>query len=349
MGNVLNKNLKGKNYYEVEPKLLQTLYEDYHERIDDHQYSSIEELLIELAKGVTDSALTAVRLGLARKEDEKQRGVGVLDQYDLACLAAYIDFARAHKVLGDHEKIQVEIREEERKLYVLLPLTASLIHSVSLTTSKPSASVPIPVSGAKPAGEGASPTPSSEGIPAAQDKRAYYLWVHSEDWAKQRFVNKASGPYLCGQFMGSSKFVSLSSGVPKTKEQALEALGLKGYEAFDRPGEDLYVVEAAVSDEILAATQPMIPLIYKSKQESVPQDEKGAPDGDRKEQSGETTSYEWILPDNFGANTIPGFTSGGKSEVVIHTFEVDAKDLDDLRSKGVSVARLSGDKDIVKK
>jgi len=338
MGNVLNKNLKGKNYYEIESGLLRELHEDYHERIDDYQYSSIDELMATLAKSLTDSSLTAVKQGLASKEDEKQHGFGLLDQYDVACLAAYIDFARAHRVLNDAQKITIEIREEDTKMYILLPLSASLIHSVAL--SKPTR---------KQQGEGA--IPSSEGLLVSQDKRANYLWVHSEDWANERFLNKATGPYLCGQKMGMSKFVSLSSSVPTTKEEALVALGLKGYPAFDVKGQALYVIQAAVTDEVLATSQPMIPLIYKAKKELAPSaavaagaakptvDEKN--DGEKKEPAvAETTSYEWVLPDNFGANTIPGFTSGGKSEVVIHTFEVEAKDLDDLRNKGVSVARL---------
>ncbi|MNT24795.1 hypothetical protein D3C72_1602910 [compost metagenome] len=139
-----------------------------------------------------------------------------------------------------------------------------------------------------------------------------FMWTHEEGWAKERFLENKSGVYLCGQFMGSSKFTTLGDFAPTaTKEQVLQKLGLKGYPDFDKPG-NFYVL-SAVSKGL--DIKPMVPVIYKWI----------GNDG------------HWELATNFGLNSIPGYTSGGMSEVVIHTFTVPAKDLSELSEKGVSI------------
>jgi hypothetical protein len=139
-----------------------------------------------------------------------------------------------------------------------------------------------------------------------------YVWSHEAGWAKERFLENISKVYLCGQFMGMSKFVTLGTFGPKTtKEQVLQKLGLKGYPDFDKPG-PFYLITANPKDR---AFTPKVPLLYKW--------------------IGNDGKFE--IATNFGKDSIPGFTSGGMSEVIMPTFTVEAANLVELGNQGVSV------------
>jgi len=202
---------------------------------------------------------------------------GVIDFNDLKYICGYTEFIRNYNI--SKEPLQLEFREEKNRAYLLIPIQQSFIIKLSIDSK--------------------------------------IVWVHDEQWAKERFVDKKpnSGPYLCGQLLGLSKFVSLSKEMSSktSKEQALVALGLKGYVAFDKPGY-LYLVCADTNDNILRLAKPKVPILYKIQENSV-----------------------WATAQHFGENSIPGFTSGGKSEVVINTFLIDAVDITDLDKKGVKL------------
>eukprot|EP00662_Eupelagonemidae_sp_cell21_P037987 gene37987-62810_t len=128
---------------------------------------------------------------------------------------------------------------------------------------------------------------------------------------------------LCGQFLGKSKFVSAADSFPATKGQALDALGLRGYDAFDKPG-TLHVVRAELPAELMKEARPLIPVLYQ-----VGRAAEGASEPER-----------WEPELNFQDGTVPGYTSGLKCELVIRTFKVTAASIDDLRSEGVQCVAL---------
>lgn len=225
---------------------------------------------------------------------------------DLVKIYAYLnDFALTNK-FSSSQKIPLEIRIEGWRLYGLIPLSMSLIGSLG----------------------------------------DLLTWVHDEAWAKERFIEKVNGPYLCGQFLTKSKFVSLSKiNETTTKEQALQLLGLKGYPDFDKPG-NLYVITCEPTSEILHLTKPLVPILYKleyffffffflyfffERKTTIINFFL------KKRENG-----EWKSATDFGDNTIPGFTSGGLSEVVINTFEIEAENIQELAKKGI-VCRILPD------
>lgn len=140
-------------------------------------------------------------------------------------------------------------------------------------------------------------------------------FVHDSAWAEERFLQNRSGRYLIGQKLGLSKFATLAD-LPKTltKSAAIDALALNGYPAFDKPG-TLYLVR--VGAEAARDAEPMVPLVYSRID--------GGPRSAR----------------SFGVRTVPGFTSGGKAEVVFRSFELSASDLSGLAERGVRIDALS--------
>lgn len=141
-------------------------------------------------------------------------------------------------------------------------------------------------------------------------------WTHDEAWAKERFYDNTSGNYLLGQWPGTSKFVALGKfPANPTKSQMLERLGLKGYPAFDKPG-PFYVVSADLSPLRYDQLKPKVPFMYKWT------DDNG----------------KFVVANNFGDQTIPGFTSGGSAEVIIPTFQEKAGNLAELEQKGVRIS-----------
>jgi hypothetical protein len=162
-------------------------------------------------------------------------------------------------------------------------------------------------------------------LSGAHDEKRF-CWVHDEAWAKERFIEKAPdqkpvGKYLCGQFLGKKKFVGLSTINEKeiSKQEALELLGLVGYPAFDKPG-NLYLITCQANQAIWDLAQPHVPLFYKLKNQE---------------------TGKWETASHFGEDTIPGFTQKGTPEVVINTFTVEAKNLNELKAKGVTYLVLN--------
>mmetsp|Transcript_9788 Transcript_9788/g.12226 ORF Transcript_9788/g.12226 Transcript_9788/m.12226 type:complete len:305 (-) Transcript_9788:55-969(-) len=159
------------------------------------------------------------------------------------------------------------------------------------------------------------------------------VWVHDDEWAQNRFFNSASKEFgLCGQRLGQSKFVSLwpskkESSPFQSKNQALDGLGLRGYAAFDKPGK-LFVVhvrtQSLAKQKSLNPSFLMVPLLYM---EGHAEPDAQAPD-------------RWTTADNFQEGTIPGYTQGLQSELVMKTFKLDAKNVQDLNSQGVFCTQL---------
>jgi hypothetical protein len=113
--------------------------------------------------------------------------------------------------------------------------------------------------------------------------------------------------------------------MPASKSVALDALGVRGYAAFDKPGA-LYVVCAKLSPVILAHANPLVPLPYKVGQAS-----------DQKASSSES----WATADHFQQGAMPGFTSGLKAELVMNTFKLTAATASDLKLAGVTCLQLA--------
>lgn len=150
------------------------------------------------------------------------------------------------------------------------------------------------------------------------------LWVHDETWATDREGGKDLG--LCGQFLGRSKFVTPCTSVPASKGAALDALGLRGYAAFDKPG-TLFVVHAQVSPAFLARADPLVPLLYKVGVA----DDKAA-----------TVPERWKTQLHFQEGALPGFTSGLRAELVMNTFQLPAVTaLSDVTAAGVTCVALA--------
>lgn len=156
-------------------------------------------------------------------------------------------------------------------------------------------------------------------------------YVHGPSWAMPRFQDEASPDFgLCGQWLGKGKFVAPyvdSSLIPRSKEDALLAFGLKGYEMFDKPGGHLYMVEIVLDPAMIEMAQPAVPLVYNI---GVADD----PDAQ--------TPSRWMPQQHFQEGTLPGFTSGLRAEIVMRTFVVQGKTVADLRSSGVSCRLLEG-------
>ena len=194
----------------------------------------------------------------------------------------------AREVLLQHQPLPLEVRIEGWKAYCLCPPEFSLLGSV---VGRP------------------------------------LLWVHDEDWAAARFRDGGKDLGLCGQAMGCSKFVTPCESIPTSKGAALDALGLRGYAAFDKPG-TLYVVSAAPSPAILAQANPLVPLLYKVGSAA-----------DRAAASPES----WATGLHFQEGAAPGFTSGLRAELVVRTFRVAAASAAGLALAGVTCAALADD------
>eukprot|EP00931_Biecheleriopsis_adriatica_P073103 TRINITY_DN47459_c0_g1_i1.p1 TRINITY_DN47459_c0_g1~~TRINITY_DN47459_c0_g1_i1.p1 ORF type:complete len:274 (-),score=36.85 TRINITY_DN47459_c0_g1_i1:96-809(-) len=187
--------------------------------------------------------------------------------------------------------LQIELRVEDWKAYILVPPHATLL------------------------GE-------------CQGKTLAY--VHGPLWAKPRFQDEGGADFgLCGQWLGKSKFVAPyadRSLIPKSKEEALLAFGLKGYDMFDKPGGHLYMVEIFVDPAMLEKACLGVPLVYKV----------GAADDLHAERPS-----RWQPAQHFQEGTIPGFT-GLRAELVMRTFVLHAKTVADLKSAGVTCRLLEG-------
>jgi len=173
------------------------------------------------------------------------------------------------------EPLQLEFRHEGWKAYLLCPLSQSLT-----LTGKEAMSL---------------------------------LWVHSKEWASERFLDPKlkPGDYgLCGQSLGTSKFATAGT-MPSTKDGCLDALGLRGYEAFDQQEQPLFVVECKMNTTIGNLAQPMIPLLYLL--------------GTATESK--ATPMVWDPAPHFQEGTVPGFTSGLRAEVVIKTFQLQEEEM----------------------
>lgn len=106
-------------------------------------------------------------------------------------------------------------------------------------------------------------TPEATLLGGCSDKSLAY--VHGPTWAADRFQNEGGPDFgLCGQWEGKSKFVAPyfdRSLMPRSKEEALLAFGLKGYDMFDHPGKPLYLVHIKLNEAILQQARPAVPLV----------------------------------------------------------------------------------------
>lgn len=235
------------------------------------------------------------------------RDVPVFGVHELQRVLAFADF-RKELVVCDESSLQVEIRHEGWKAYCLVEPMSTVLRSVG--------------------GVGES-----------------LLWTHDEKWANARFRDPASSEFgLCGQFVGRSKFVSPCSNVPACKADALDALGLRGYDVFEN-AERLFIIHAEVSEAMLELVRidlamfvtskvvlmcvlqakPMVPLLYNvgsavSEDAEVPE--------------------EWSPCANFQKGAMPGFTSGLRAELVINSFKLKAESVDELESMGIACIEL---------
>jgi len=229
-------------------------------------------------------------------------------------LFSYAVFA---KKFLDETPLNIEIRVEGWKAYCLIPVQQTILRS-RFNSSSPTTTTP-----------------------ANNCSASLLCWVHDEAWARARFLDPESPDFgLCGQFIGRSKFVTPCSrdSFPNTKEAALEALGLKGYAAFDKPGV-LYVVRADISPivdsgsnnniDILGRASPKVPLLYNVGSNV---------DTDASEPN------SWAPELHFQEGAFPGFTQGLKAELVINTFQLQhVKSIQDLNKAGVECVALGGD------
>lgn len=149
------------------------------------------------------------------------------------------------------------------------------------------------------------------------------MWVHDESWATARFRAGGKDLGLCGQQMGISKFCTPCNDIPESKGAVLDALGLRGYPAFDKPG-PLFVVRARGSSQIMALAQPLVPLLYKVG---------SSPDKNASKPS------SWATAANFQQGVMPGFTSGLRAELVMRTFQLPAS-LPDIEALGVTCLEI---------
>ena len=224
---------------------------------------------------------------------------------DLRRVIAYAEFAQ--NVLGfEEDLLPVSVRVEGCKAYALTTVEASLVRSM---------------------------------------KGKSMCWVHDADWAADRFQDSGSNLGLCGQWEGLSKFVTLCSDVPSSKASALDALGLRGYSAFDKPG-ILHFVQVEPRGELIALADPAVPLLYSIGSHA------GARDTCSKNAMASSSSIggivasdsttvesdvSWTRAPHFQQGTIPGFTSGRRAEIVIRTFNISkgAITANDVEEAGV--------------
>ena len=205
---------------------------------------------------------------------------------DLRRVIAYANFAQT--VVGfEQDLLPVSVRVEGCKAYALTTVEASLVRSM---------------------------------------KGKSMCWVHDADWASDRFHDNGSNLGLCGQWKGLSKFATLCSDLPSSKTTALDALGLRGYPAFDKPGV-LHFVQVEPREELLALAEPMVPLLYSIGSHAGARDtsDKNAIGGTVDSDSTIVDEFDvscWTRAPNFQEGTIPGFTSGLRAEVVIRTFNI---------------------------
>ena len=264
------------------PRTKQSMYYDQlQEWTARFESSSDPDLLEKLAAFLSPDSFSIIEKAYSQRSPEQ-----LLDLHDLRFLCGYFSFIDE---LGIPSRdVSIELRIEERSgglekgflALLLVEPAVSLLQSVRLRT---------------------------------------LLWTHSEDFVNERFFGKEQGPYLCGSYLGRSKFFAAAPGdVGLTKAEVIAALGLEGYLKVQKPG-PLYVVRATMKPEDLTKqVEPKVALVYKKRKESGP----------------------WLMRDSFLRNSVPGFTSGGIAEVVGKTFQIDAADLDDLKRKGVEILVL---------
>lgn len=226
-------------------------------------------------------AATFEHLSAAREQTGEAGGLVTDD--DLRFLAGYLEFLGHRGRLPSPITAEVRVERRSGRLrpgylgFVLLPLEASLITEVESL-----------------------------------------FWTHSEDLARERFLASAGGPYLCGSHAGRSKFFVVGREWSRqlTKLEAIEALGLAGYEKVGKPG-PLYVIQATM-ERLAAVADLRVAVVYKSRTDDQP----------------------WQPMPHFLEGSIPAFTSGGLAEVVGLTFNVDAADLDELARNGIRIFRF---------
>ena len=229
----------------------------------------------------------------------------IINQQDLIRINGYIDFTLKNKF--NKAKFEIELRIEKSPTitspnrqfaYILIPPECTLIGKLEQNT--------------------------------------YLLWWHDSQWASERFLKPIKGPYLCGQEQGISKFASLieaSDNLMKTpitqeirreinqllgfqtgsKEEILHVFGLSDYKWFESTPE-LYLMALECTKNMLTIIKPKVPLMYKVFYKN-----------------------RWEKQQNFGEHTVPGFTRGGLSEVVIRSFELKGTSRQPLDQSGLLI------------
>jgi len=264
--------------------------EEAEKKLNKTAVDSVEQLLLPLIEEKSVKSLLRHYL-LDVKSVNK-----VFGQFELATILGYAAFAR-EEMMKPSELLEVEVRIEASKAYALVPLHQSFV-AEALSTD-------------------------------------FVAWVHDEEWALDRFSDPASKNFaLCGQQIGQSKFVTLvdsSSNINngtndsallfQNKDAALDKLGIRGYETFDKPG-SLYVVQVPMAE----IPYPVkVPLVYMSAKSN---------------ENAKTSTKSWNTVPGFQEGTIPGFTKGLCNEVIMETFQVQVTSVDELNRKGIFCTRL---------
>ncbi len=152
-------------------------------------------------------------------------------------------------------------------------------------------------------------------------------WSHNVEWATQRFTEKDHttagfhgnpGKYLCGQRMGKSKFVTVAE-IPTgiSSDELRKMFALEGDPTF---AGQLFIVRAQIPEALSVEVAAKVPVCYKVKDNDM-----------------WATYPQFLRP----PHAVPGYTSGGKGEVVINTFEIPANNLDELAAKGVTIEKCN--------
>ncbi len=218
----------------------------------------------------------------------------ILNRQDLIKICGYFKFADKNNINISNVHIELRVEKSPTKdaptrefAYILIPIECTFIGQMEDNTS--------------------------------------LIWWHDQEWAKTRYFEPSQGPYLCGQQIGISKFVSLAhlskdegieslrnSNIRKKvchalglkkgiREELLRVFGLEDYPWFEKTPV-IYLMTVQDLEYIFQSANPKVALLYKEK-----------------------SNGSWEKRQNFGENTIPGFTSGGISEAVIRSFEIDGK------------------------